>query len=46
MNTRIQKGVGDRCVHMVWSDDRDRFDAVGSRGLGSRHGPKVVIGSI
>jgi hypothetical protein len=31
---------------MVWRDDRDRFDAVGSRGLGLRHGPKVGIGSI
>ena len=46
MNTRIQEGVGDRRVHMVWSDDRNRFDAVGSRGLGLCHGPKVRIGSI
>jgi hypothetical protein len=20
VNTRIQEGIGDRCVHMVWSD--------------------------
>ena len=38
VNTRIQEGVGDRCVHMVWSNDRNRFDTVSSRGLGLRHG--------
>jgi hypothetical protein len=31
---------------MVRRDDRDRFDTVGSRGLGFRHGAKVGIGSI
>jgi hypothetical protein len=33
-------------VHMVWRDDCDRFDAVGSRSLGLRHGLEVGIGSI
>ena len=46
MNTRIQEDVGDSGMHMVWSDDRNRLDTVGSRGLGLRHGAKVGIGSI
>ena len=46
VNTRIQEGVGDRGVHMVRGDDRNRFDTVGSCGLGLGHGPKVRIGSI
>jgi hypothetical protein len=31
---------------MVWGNDRDRFDTIGSCGLGLGHGPKVGIGSI
>jgi hypothetical protein len=46
VNARLQEGVGNSCVHMVWGHDRNRFDTVGSRGFGLRHGPKVRIGSI
>ena len=31
---------------MVRRDDRNRFDAVGSRSLGLRHGAEVRVGSI